>query len=452
MSELFGTDGVRGIAGEYPLDFPTVYKLGKAVVRSGKRSILIGRDTRASGLWIEKALQQAILSEGGEVTLANVITTPGVAILSRNVPFDTGIVVSASHNPYQDNGIKMFSRNGIKLSDEEERWIEQAVAGDANPDPVAKISEDLNQDEIISLNQGLVERYIDFLRAASSLPTLKPLKVVLDCAHGAAFHIAPQLFKKLGAEVVAINTQPNGRNINHNCGAVHPQQMAQTVLESQASFGVAFDGDGDRAIFSDENGNLLDGDYTLFILARSLQKKGQLESGCVVITVMANKGLEVALQREDIRTLRTRVGDRFVLAEMLRGNHSLGGEQSGHVIMKEGFFVGDGILSALKIGNLVLEEGCSLGDLARGFEKFPQVLINVRVREKPDFSKIAEIQRDIEAAQESLGESGRVVIRYSGTEPLVRVMLEGESAGEINKYAEGIAARFREQLGETADS
>ena len=452
MCELFGTDGIRGIAGKYPLDFPTVYKLGKAVVRSGKRSILIGRDTRASGLWIEKALQQAILSEGGEVTLANVITTPGVAILSRNVPFDTGIVVSASHNPYQDNGIKMFSRNGIKLSDEEERWIEQAVAGDANPDPVAKISEDRNQGEIISLNQGLVERYIDFLRAASSLPTLKPLKVVLDCAHGAAFHIAPQLFKMLGAEVVAINTQPNGRNINHNCGAVHPQQMAQTVLESQASFGVAFDGDGDRAIFSDEKGNLLDGDYTLFILARSLQKKGQLESGCVVITVMANKGLEVALQREDIRTLRTRVGDRFVLAEMLRGNHSLGGEQSGHVIMKEGFFVGDGILSALKIGNLVLEEGCSLGDLARGFEKFPQVLINVRVREKPDFSKIAEIQRDIEAAQESLGENGRVVIRYSGTEPLVRVMLEGESAGEINKYAEGIAARFREQLGETADS
>jgi len=452
MCELFGTDGIRGIAGKYPLDFPTVYKLGKAVVRSGKRSILIGRDTRASGLWIEKALQQAILSEGGEVTLANVITTPGVAILSRNVPFDTGIVVSASHNPYQDNGIKMFSRNGIKLSDEEERWIEQAVAGDANPDPVAKISEDRNQGEIISLNQGLVERYIDFLRAASSLPTLKPLKVVLDCAHGAAFHIAPQLFKMLGAEVVAINTQPNGRNINHNCGAVHPQQMAQTVLESQASFGVAFDGDGDRAIFSDENGNLLDGDYTLFILARSLQKKGQLESGCVVITVMANKGLEVALQREDIRTLRTRVGDRFVLAEMLRGNHSLGGEQSGHVIMKEGFFVGDGILSALKIGNLVLEEGCSLGDLARGFEKFPQVLINVRVREKPDFSKIAEIQRDIEAAQESLGENGRVVIRYSGTEPLVRVMLEGESAGEINKYAEGIAARFHEQLGETTDS
>jgi phosphoglucosamine mutase len=452
MRELFGTDGIRGIAGEYPLDLPTVYKLGKAVVRSGKRSILIGRDTRASGLWIEKALQQAILSQGGEVTLADVITTPGVAILSRNVPFDTGIVVSASHNPYQDNGIKMFSRNGIKLSDEEESWIEQAVAGDADPDSVTEISEDRNQDEIIALNQGFVSRYIDFLRAASSVPTLKPLKVVLDCAHGAAFHIAPQLFKELGAEVIAINAQPNGRNINLNCGAVHPQQMAQTVLESQASFGVAFDGDGDRAIFSDEKGNLLDGDYTLFMLARSLQKKGQLESGCVVLTVMANKGLEVALQREDIRTVRTRVGDRFVMAEMLRGNHSLGGEQSGHVIMKAGFLVGDGILSALKIGNLLLEEGCSLSELARGFEKFPQVLINVRVREKLDFSKITEIQRDIEGAQESLGEKGRVMIRYSGTEPLVRIMLEGESAGEINKYAEGIAARFQEQLGETADS
>jgi len=348
--------------------------------------------------------------------------------------------------------VALFPSNGIKLSDEEEEWIEQAVAGDADPDPVANISEDRSQDEVIVFDEGLVERYIDFLRTASSVPTLKPLKIVLDCAHGAAFHIAPQLFKKLGAEVVAINAQPDGRNINHNCGAVHPQQMAQTVLESQASFGVAFDGDGDRAIFSDEKGNLLDGDYALFILARSFQKKGQLESGCVVITVMANKGLEVALQRENIRTLRTRVGDRFVLAEMLRGNHSLGGEQSGHVIMKAGFFVGDGILSALKIANLVLEEGCSLSDLARGFEKFPQVLINVRVREKPDFSQIAEIERDIEAAQESLGGKGRVVIRYSGTEPLVRIMLEGESAGEIKKYAEGIAARFHEQLGETADS
>jgi len=447
MGELFGTDGVRGIAGEYPLDLATIYKLGKAVVRSGKRSILIGRDTRASGLWIEKVLQQAILSQGGKVTLADVITTPGVAILSRDVPFDAGIVVSASHNPYKDNGIKIFSSSGIKLTDEEEEWIEEEVAGDSTSDPLPQIAEDRNQREIITSNRELVGRYIDFLRSVSSVGVLKSLKIVLDCAHGAAFNIAPQIFRELGAEVVVINAKPNGRNINHDCGAVYPQGMAQAVVDSQASLGVAFDGDCDRAIFCDEKGNLLDGDYTLFILARSFQQRGQLESGCVVSTVMANKGLEVALKRERIRMLRTQVGDRYVLGEMLRGNHALGGEQSGHVIMRANTLVGDGILSALKISQILVEEGGSLAEQARGFEKFPQILINVRVRKKRDYSKIAEIQNEIEAASKSLGERGRVVIRYSGTEPLVRIMLEGEKETVIKEYAETIAARFREKMG-----
>ena len=449
MRELFGTDGVRGIAGEYPLDLSTIYKLGKAVVRSGKRSILIGRDTRASGLWIEKVLQQAILSQGGKATLADVITTPGVAILSRDVPFDAGIVVSASHNPYRDNGIKIFSSSGIKLTDEEEEWIEEEVAGDSNSEPLPLIAEDRSQEEIITFNRELVGRYIEFLRSVSSVGALKSLKIVLDCAHGAAFHIAPQVFRDLGAEVVVINAQPNGRNINHDCGAVYPQGMAQAVVDSQASLGVAFDGDCDRAIFCDEKGDLLDGDYTLFILARFFQQRGQLESGCVVSTVMANKGLEVALKRERIRMLRTQVGDRYVLGEMLRGNHSLGGEQSGHVIMRANTLVGDGILSALKMSQILLEEGGSLAEQARGFEKFPQILINVRVRKKRDYSKIAEIQKEIEAASKSLGERGRVVIRYSGTEPLVRIMLEGEKETEIKEYAEKIAARFQEKLGTT---
>jgi len=447
MGELFGTDGVRGIAGEYPLDLSTLYKLGKAVVRSGKRSILIGRDTRASGLWIENVLQQAIVWQGGMVTLADVITTPGVAILSRDVPFDAGIVISASHNPYKDNGIKIFSRSGIKLTDEEEEWIEEEVAGDSNSDPLPLIAKDRNQEEIITFNGELVGRYIDFLRSVSSVGDLKALKIVLDCAHGAAFHIAPQVFRELGAEVVVINAEPNGRNINHDCGAVYPQGMAQAVVDSQASLGVAFDGDCDRAIFCDEKGNLLDGDFTLFILARFFQQKGQLESGCVVSTVMANKGLEVALKKEKIRMVRTQVGDRYVLGEMLRGNHALGGEQSGHVIIRANSLVGDGILSALKMSQILLEEGGSLTDLARGFEKFPQILINVRVRKKRDYSKIAEIQKEIDAATTSLGERGRVVIRYSGTEPLVRIMLEGEKETEIKKYAETIAARFQEKLG-----
>jgi len=447
MRELFGTDGVRGIAGEYPLDLSTLYKLGKAVVRSGKRSILIGRDTRASGLWIENVLQQAILWQGGMVTLADVITTPGVAILSRDVPFDAGIVISASHNPYQDNGIKIFSSNGIKLTDEEEEWIEEEVAGDSNSDPLPLVAKDRSQEEIITFNRELVGRYIDFLRSVSSVGVLKSLKIVLDCAHGAAFHIAPQVFRELGAEVVVLNAEPNGRNINLDCGAVYPQGMAQAVVDSQASLGVAFDGDCDRAIFCDAKGNLLDGDYTLFILARFFQQRGQLESGCVVSTVMANKGLEVALKKERIRMLRTQVGDRYVLGEMLRGDHALGGEQSGHVIMRANSLVGDGILSALKMSQILLEEGGSLTDLARGFEKYPQILINVRVRKKRDYSKIAEIQKEIEAASKKLGERGRVVIRYSGTEPLVRIMLEGEKETEIKKYAETIAARFQEKLG-----
>lgn len=447
MRELFGTDGVRGIAGEYPLDLSTLYKLGKAVVRSGKRSILIGRDTRASGLWIENVLQQAIVWQGGMVTLADVITTPGVAILSRDVPFDAGIVISASHNPYQDNGIKIFSSSGIKLTDEEEEWIEEEVAGDSNSDPLPLVAKDRSQEEIITFNRELVGRYIDFLRRVSSVGVLKSLKIVLDCAHGAAYYIAPQVFRELGAEVVVLNAEPNGRNINLDCGAVYPQGMAQAVVDSQASLGVAFDGDCDRAIFCDAKGNILDGDYTLFILARFFQQRGQLESGCVVSTVMANKGLEIALKKERIRMLRTQVGDRYVLGEMLRGNHALGGEQSGHLIMRANSLVGDGILSALKISQILLEEGGSLDDLARGFEKFPQILINVRVRKKRDYSKIAEIQKEIEAASKNLGERGRVVIRYSGTEPLVRIMLEGEKETEIKKYAETIAARFQEKLG-----
>ncbi|MDA2934940.1 phosphoglucosamine mutase [Acidobacteria bacterium AH-259-D05] len=452
MCELFGTDGVRGIAGQYPLDLSTVYKLGKAIVRSGKRNILIGRDTRASGPWINSVLEQAILAEGGKVTLANVITTPGVAVLSRNVPFDAGIVVSASHNPYEDNGIKIFSSEGIKLTDEEEKWIERSVAADSDSDPLPQISEKQDPKEINTFNRKLVDRYIDFLRRVAFAGTLESLKIVLDCAHGAAFHIAPQVFQGLGAEVVAINARPNGQNINHNCGAVHPEQMAQKVVETQASFGVAFDGDCDRSIFCDENGNLLDGDYLLFILARSFQRRDELKSGCVVTTVMSNKGLEVALQRENLRTVRTRVGDRYVLAEMLQGGHALGGEPSGHIIMRPYSLAGDGILTALEIAQMVVQEGSSLGDLARDFQKFPQILINVRVRRKENFSQIAQIRQEIQAVEKNLGEEGRVVIRYSGTEPVVRIMLEGKKEEEIKRYAEAIADRFQQKLGCEADS
>lgn len=447
MRVLFGTDGVRGVAGQHPLDLPTVYKLGKAIVRSGRRKVLIGRDTRISGPWIAQVLEAAIVDAGGEVILADVITTPAIAILCRQKSFDAGIVVSASHNPFQDNGIKVFSNAGMKLTDEEEEWLEQSVAADSNAAAFPQIIEKFNPQEIRFFNRELVDGYIEFLKSVPSVGSLRSLKVVLDCGHGAAFHIAPRIFEELGAEVVALNTDPDGRNINHECGALHPEEMVQKVIETRASLGVALDGDSDRSIFCDEDGNLLDGDYVLYVLARFFQRMDELKSGCVVTTVMANKGLDVALERENLRTVRTRVGDRYVLAKMLQGNHALGGEPSGHIIMRTHSLAGDGIVAALKIADIMIQEERSLGELVQGFRKFPQILLNVRVARKDDFSRIPEIQQEIEAAEESLGETGRVLIRYSGTEQLARIMLEGEQEEEIRHHGEAIAARFEEKLG-----
>ena len=329
MRELFGTDGVRGVAGQPPLDLPTVYRLGRAIVRSGRRKVLIGRDTRISGPWIARVLEAAIVDAGGEVILADVITTPAVAILCREKSFHAGIVVSASHNPFEDNGIKIFSNEGMKLTDEEEEWIEQSVAADSDAVALPQINETPDQQEIRLFDPELVDGYIKFLKTVPSAGSLKPLKIVLDCANGAAFHIATRIFDDLGAEVVALNIDPDGRNINRDCGALHPEEMVQKVIETRASLGVALDGDSDRSIFCDEDGNLLDGDHVLYVLARRFQRMNELKSGCVVTTVMANKGLEVALEREDLRLVRARVGDRYVLAEMLQGNHALGGEPSG---------------------------------------------------------------------------------------------------------------------------
>ncbi len=448
MGELFGTDGVRGTAGEYPLDHGTVYKLGVALTQSGRRRIVIGRDTRASGVWIEKVLEEAISAHGGQVTLAHVITTPAVAFFSQSDEFDAGVMISASHNAHQDNGIKIFSDQGSKLSDEEEQQIERAVVQDEGEHPHLDIN-GMNLEQVTASHPEWIARYVDFLRKGCSTETLKPLKIVLDCAHGAAFRIAPMLFQELGVEVVTINAEPNGNNINCDCGSLHPEQMMETVLDSRASFGVAFDGDSDRAIFCDENGNLLDGDHILFILSRYLRDKGQMESGCVVTTVMANAGLEVALETENMRLVRTRVGDRYVVEEMLRGSHDLGGEPSGHIIVRSHSLAGDGIFSALKIAQIVTETGGSLMELTVGLEKFPQVLVNVPIREKRDFSQISEIQSKIQQAEEALQGRGRIFIRYSGTEPLVRIMLEGESRSVIEKHTGSIAAAFKRALGET---
>ena len=447
MSRLFGTDGVRGTAGQYPLDVPTVSRIGRALLRLGKQRVLIGRDTRESGIWIERVLREAISSEGGEVTLAKVITTPGVAFLSRSVPFDAGVVVSASHNPHQDNGIKIFSQTGTKLTDDEEEKIEQMVAEDPGVPSPSRAETEHSDQPIGDFHPDLVGRYIEFLRSTCTVGTMRALKIVLDCAHGASFFIAPQVFTEVGADVVAINTEPDGQNINRDCGSVHPQEMVRTVLRSEASLGVAFDGDSDRCIFCDGKGNLLDGDYVLFVLSKYLRRKGQLQSGCVVSTVMANVGLEVALEQEDLRLVRTAVGDRCVLEEMLRGDHYLGGEQSGHIIIREHSLAGDGILTALAVAQILIEQDLTLSDLAQGLEKFPQVLMNVSIREKQDYSQITQIQREIQEAQRALSARGRVVIRYSGTEPLVRIMLEGEEEAQIERHAQAIAAAFEKTLG-----
>lgn len=450
-TKLFGTDGIRGIAGQYPLDAATVYRLGRALASSGKKRVIIGRDTRGSGVWLEQIIEQAVHSHGGQAALAKVITTPGVAFLSRSVPFDAGIVISASHNPYEDNGIKIFSQQGVKLTDDEEEQLERAVRQEQDTELPSFAPSDVSNEsgwrEVRAFDPDWVHRYLSFLKETISAQPLNGLRLVLDCANGATFSIAPRVFEELGGVVIPLNVEPTGKNINHDCGSVHPERMARQVVRSQAAFGVAFDGDGDRAILADETGRLLDGDHVLYLLARHFKDRGQLDSGCVVSTVMANMGLELALQNENLRVVRTKVGDRYVLEEMLRGGHSLGGEQSGHIIMRTHSLAGDGILTALQIAQILAENRHSLSDLVQGMEKFPQVVINVRIREKRDFSQISEIQREIETVEQALKNRGRVVVRYSGTEPVVRIMLEGENQVQIARYADAIAGQFRKKLG-----
>ncbi len=446
MGRLFGTDGVRAIAGEYPLDPSTVFKLGLALVRLGTKKILIGRDTRASGVWIERVLERAIRAEGGEPDLVGVISTPGVSFLSCTQPFEAGLVVSASHNPYTDNGIKIFSHDGTKISDEKEDQIERLLAQDSDTYRMPAETFQNWEEELTRFEEPQIRRYMESLRTVPGR-RLDGLRIVVDCANGAAFHIAPHVFGQLGAEVFPMNVQPDGHNINRACGALHPKAMMSETKKQQASFGVAFDGDCDRAILSDEEGCLVDGDHLLFILSQQLKKQGLLQTGCIVTTVMANIGLEIGLRGAGLDMVRTKVGDRYVLEEMLRSGHSLGGEQSGHIIIRPHAVTGDGVLTALKIAELLLEERKPLSVLRKQLQKFPQVLLNLRVKEKRDFATIDSISSSIRNAKERLRDRGRVVVRYSGTEPVVRIMIEGEDHEEITAYAEAIAAGFREELG-----
>ena len=410
---------------------------------------MIGRDTRQSGLWIEEVLKNSMESAGMSVRCAGVMTTPGVAFLTRDGSYRAGVVISASHNPFQDNGIKIFRSDGQKLDDETQALIEGLVNQEPGPRRSPLPSSEPDQERLLQGSPGDNQSYLDFLAQAAESPadSLSGLKIVLDCAQGAAFRIAPQVFRRLGAQLVEMNSDPDGTNINRGCGALHPELMARQVAECGADLGAAFDGDADRVIFADRQGHLLDGDHILLLLARHFKQSGKLYTATVVTTVMANMGLEAALLKEGIRMVRTRVGDRWVWESMHKGGHALGGEQSGHIILHHALPSGDGILAAVKVAWLIASGEASLTEVRQSLRKYPQLLLNLPVSSKPDFRRIPAIRTEMRRIEDELKEQGRLLVRYSGTEPLVRIMLEAQHGIDPAPYAESLAACFREALG-----
>jgi phosphoglucosamine mutase len=460
MARLFGTDGIRAKAGIFPLDPITVERIGWSLARhlrtgTGETAplIVIGRDTRESGEWIERALMRGAAHAGARCESAGVITTPGIAFLTRSLGAAAGVVISASHNPYDDNGIKVFEPSGRKLNDNLERRIEADVSSAETLDlttPTEAIGEVIVDQPHAS---GLRKRYSRYLleEVAAGL-TLTRLSLVLDCANGAASDIAPELFRQLGAHVITMNNLPDGKNINRDCGSLHLESLRRRVLEERAHVGVAFDGDADRALFVDRSGNFVDGDATLWILAKQLQTGGLLNDQIVVATVMSNIGLELALSTRGIKLLRTDVGDKYVLDELIKTGASIGGEQSGHIIFPKLSLAGDGIMTTLYLLRAMQDSRKELQELAAGFQRYPQILINVKVREKRDFDELPEVARLASETQARLGAKGRLLLRYSGTESLARVMIEGESQTEIDGYAQRLADAITAELGSSQDS
>jgi phosphoglucosamine mutase len=448
--KLFGTDGVRGVANLEPMTVETAVQLGRAAGRlcrqngSGRQRIVIGKDTRWSGDVFEAALAAGVCSAGVDVTLAGILPTPAIAFLTASTGAAAGAVISASHNPFQDNGIKFFAAGGFKLPDAVEEQIEQLVcsgnAGDAEP-----TGGDIGR---VSALEHAATRYKESLKAHSlGQRSLASLKIVIDCAHGAAYRVGPELLRELGADVVAMGVCPDGTNINDRCGAVHPENLQQAVRAEKAQLGIALDGDADRAIFVDETGTVVDGDEVLAMLAVEMLRRGTLRHAAVVATIMSNIGLEVALRERGAHLVRVPVGDRYVVEEMLRGGYNLGGEQSGHVVLLDRSTTGDGLLAALAVAAMVLERGRSLGELKQVMTKFPQVLLNVPVARRAELDSLTKVRQTVDRARAELGERGRVVVRYSGTEPLARVMVEGEHRGRVQTYADDIATAIREELG-----
>ena len=442
--ELFGTDGIRGVAGEYPLDPRTVFAfgvaLGRDVAASGPGAeILIGTDTRESGGWIAGTVAGGLETCGVRVRFAGVVTTPGVAYLTRIGPFRAGVMISASHNPYQDNGLKVFSHSGFKLPDEEEHEVEQEILrlreSEAEPRTVA-----------LTVDESLAQQYADYL-ASSVAVRFDGMKLALDCGNGASYRLAPELFRRLGATVTAICVEPNGRNINLGCGALHLGKLQEAVVSGGHDFGVAFDGDADRAIFVARSGKVVDGDAVLLTAGRALKAAGRLPGDTVVATVMSNLGLEKALGREGIRMVRTPVGDKYVLEEMVRLGAALGGEQSGHVIFRDYATTGDGMLTALRVLEIARNAGAGLDELTADLRVFPQKLVNVRVKEKKALTEVPAVAEEIRRVEEAFAGSGRVLVRFSGTEPLARVMVEGPDLKDVEAYSESIAETIRRSMG-----
>jgi phosphoglucosamine mutase len=444
---LFGTDGIRGQANVDPMTPETVLRVGKALSKylqkksPGKTiKIVVGKDTRLSGYMFESALQSGIVSMGANCYLVGPLPTPAVAHLTRSMNADAGIMLSASHNPAADNGIKIFDGQGFKLPDEAEEEIEKLILADKIDGNGAGIGKAYRIDDA----RG---RYIEFVKSSIRNHSLEGLKVVLDCAHGAAYAIAPWIFKELGAEVVVLNNQPDGTNINLKCGATFPEVIQEKVKEVKADIGLALDGDADRVIVCDEKGEMFDGDHLMLACALYFKEKGLLKHEKVVTTVMSNIGFIKALEKAGIEVVRTKVGDRYVMEEMKKGGCLLGGEQCGHIIFSRYSSTGDGIISALQLMDVMKKQGKKLSELSRLMESYPQILVNINVKEKRPFEEMTSVKQAIEEAEQTLGDNGRVLVRYSGTENLARVMVEGQSEKQINSLAENIADKILEEIG-----
>lgn len=449
MRKLFGTDGIRGVANVEPMTCETALKLGRAAGHvfqqdDRRHRILIGKDTRLSGYMIESALVAGICSMGVDALLVGPMPTPAVALITRSLRADAGVVISASHNSYEDNGIKFFSREGFKLPDEIEAHMENLIASGTidHIRPTAhRVGKAFRIDDAVG-------RYIEFVK--TSIPkgmTFDGIRIVADCANGAIYKVAPSVLAELGAEVIPLNVKPDGTNINKNCGSVHLDHMSAETKKQNAHVGMAFDGDADRILMADEDGTYVDGDRIMAICALEMMKEGRLAQNTLVATVMSNLGLDHAIKNAGGQIVKTRVGDRYVVEEMLRGNYSMGGEQSGHIVFLDYNTTGDGMITALQVLAIMQKTGKSLKELAACMTRFPQSLLNVHVERKEPFENVPRVHKQIEMAKQKLGDSGRILVRYSGTEQVARVMVEGQDESEITEIAQSVADIIREELG-----